>query len=629
MNKFAHILFLVSVCAITFFSGYQSLAGDTLNVYGVKNEEYVLSGSYMEIFEDTSTLLTIEDILLKDELKKQFRVNDKPFPFNENTGSAYWIKIIIRNYSDFDRHFIFESFSLNTSNMQLYYADENGTIIKQETGEQILYSQRYHNHKNLVLNLPMPKKGETRVFYVRVYSNLFSSFDYHIKALGWFVSYSLTEYLLLGIYYGILLIMGLYNLIIFFTLKARVHLYYVFYIAAGIFASLNEDKLGFQYLWPDSPFLNPVFAYHVTPAFFLSAFILYAMEFLELKQRLRKFYVPVILSVALYFILFAINIFSPIGHTLRLFYLIPYLIVYSASLYSYFFIRGHRPAKLFVIGSTFVMVSVILIQLRSMGYMPGNIFTVYILNYSLIVESVVLSIALSERIKLIQKEREEAQQRAIEELEENKRLQTVVNQQLREKQILQEKVNLELEEKVRERTVELQKAYEEISRMNDLLFADNIKLEINLKELAKARVMLKGVDFEEFSKIYPDEEACYKFLSELKWKDGYKCKKCGHENYCDGQTSFSRRCTRCRYDESPTAYTIFQGIKFPINKAFYILFLHYSSKEKLTSTEISRILFLRQKTCWSFIHKIVDAGKSKSSSRSKGVTGWASLIMEV
>src|SRR5690606_13382323 len=120
------------------------------------------------------------------------------------------------------------------------------------------------------------------------------------------------------------------------------------------------------------------------------------------------------------------------------------------------------------------------------------------------------------------------------------------------------------------------------------LQAENIQLEGNVKELTKARVLMKEVDFAEFSKIFPDKDSCMKYLYELKWKKGFMCKKCSNDKFFTGKDPFSKRCTKCGYNESATAYTIFHKCKFPINKAFYMLFLIYANKEKITSPELSQ-----------------------------------------
>lgn len=107
---------------------------------------------------------------------------------------------------------------------------------------------------------------------------------------------------------------------------------------------------------------------------------------------------------------------------------------------------------------------------------------------------------------------------------------------------------------------------------------------------------------------------CYKYLSEIKW-DGetFVCKKCGNTNYCNGHLPYSRRCTRCKYDESPTAGTMFDKIKFPLVKAFHIAFRISTRKKGMSSLELSEEYGLRQKTCWAFKRKIQKAMQSSGN----------------
>jgi hypothetical protein len=112
---------------------------------------------------------------------------------------------------------------------------------------------------------------------------------------------------------------------------------------------------------------------------------------------------------------------------------------------------------------------------------------------------------------------------------------------------------------------------------------------------------------EQLDELFTSDEKCFEFLAELKWKEGFKCKKCGNENYCQGKTPHSHRCTRCKTEESPTNGTIFHNCKFPISKAFYIAYNVCKGKEELSTYEFARRLSLRQMTCWNFKTKIQQA----------------------
>lgn len=119
-----------------------------------------------------------------------------------------------------------------------------------------------------------------------------------------------------------------------------------------------------------------------------------------------------------------------------------------------------------------------------------------------------------------------------------------------------------------------------------------------------------GVNSIRFYERFPNEEACYQYLSEIKWVSGFVCKKCGHDNYCAGRKPSSRRCTRCKYDESPTSGTMFEKCKFSLHLAFHLAFKISTKKKGMSSLELSHEFDLRQKTCWDFKQKIQQAMRS-------------------
>ena len=119
-----------------------------------------------------------------------------------------------------------------------------------------------------------------------------------------------------------------------------------------------------------------------------------------------------------------------------------------------------------------------------------------------------------------------------------------------------------------------------------------------------------GVNSIRFYKRFPDENVCYQYIADIKWSSGFVCMKCGNDNYCAGRKPSSRRCTRCKYDESPTAGTMFDKCKFSIHLAFHLVFKISTKKKGMSSLELSHEFDLRQKTCWEFKWKIQQAMRS-------------------
>ena len=120
-------------------------------------------------------------------------------------------------------------------------------------------------------------------------------------------------------------------------------------------------------------------------------------------------------------------------------------------------------------------------------------------------------------------------------------------------------------------------------------------------------IFKKDISEELLNELLQSDEKCLELLAEIKWENGFTCRKCGNDNYCPGKTPYARRCTKCKAEESATAGTIFHNCKFPIHKAFFIAYHVCKGKEDLSTYEFARRLSLRQMTCWNFRKKIQQA----------------------
>ena len=127
----------------------------------------------------------------------------------------------------------------------------------------------------------------------------------------------------------------------------------------------------------------------------------------------------------------------------------------------------------------------------------------------------------------------------------------------------------------------------------------------------ETRERFRGVNSIKFNRHFQSEEDCYRYLSEIKWPSGnYHCKRCGYTKHGKGKKPYSRRCTKCNYDESPTAGTMFDKCKFSLLIAFHIAFKISTKKKGMSSEELSEEFEVRQKTCWEFKWKVQQAMQS-------------------
>lgn len=123
------------------------------------------------------------------------------------------------------------------------------------------------------------------------------------------------------------------------------------------------------------------------------------------------------------------------------------------------------------------------------------------------------------------------------------------------------------------------------------------------------------INFPEFEDKFSTNEKCLEFLANEKWKEGYICIKCGNTNFCKGKTSFSRRCTKCKHDESATAHTMFHRCKIPLNEAFKLAY-EVCNLPDITVSKLSETIDRRHMTCWKLKKKIMECLKENQTATS-------------
>lgn len=99
---------------------------------------------------------------------------------------------------------------------------------------------------------------------------------------------------------------------------------------------------------------------------------------------------------------------------------------------------------------------------------------------------------------------------------------------------------------------------------------------------------------------------CFDFLYELKWGNGFKCRKCNNTTSRTGKTAYHKRCLHCDYEESVTAHTIFHHMRFPILKGFYMVYRIRQTNGNISALKLMTEVFMSTKTVSRFKKTIVD-----------------------
>ena len=128
----------------------------------------------------------------------------------------------------------------------------------------------------------------------------------------------------------------------------------------------------------------------------------------------------------------------------------------------------------------------------------------------------------------------------------------------------------------------------------------------------------KGQNLIEFVGRFDTDEKCMEYLSEIKWEDGYVCRKCKHTK-CQIRKNYSRTCNLCNDTESATANTLFHKLKFGLRKSFFICFEMTTTSKGLSALQIEVRFGIRENTARMFMQKVRTAMKSSENYLMTGI----------
>lgn len=588
--------------------------------------QHIFAFQEIEFLEDATASLTLEEILTSHQTEFSFSKTDFN-PENVNRNSSYWYRIRIQHNLTSKKQWVLEFFDQTIDRVDVYIPGGDGNFTHLQQGDQFEFTKRPLRHKNFVFPIDNNRK-DVGTYYFRVQSQQQADVIVVLRSSDYLFEYALDEYFFFGIFYGMILVFSFYNLLMYFAVRESHYIFYMLYLVGIGLYEMSADGIGFQYLWPAAVEWN-----QYAPGFTLflasSAALFFATSVLNLRKDEPWLYktLMVVLLARTVFLVLSISFFTS-WFAFRFIDAIPFSAAMFAGIYRWR--KGYKAARFLVIAYAFLFYGVIskVSLYFDFSWMPFGQLSHYSLSFCFIMEMLFLSFAISDKIRLLRIEKEIAQENTIVQLHENQLLKDNLNQELE----LQVKIKTAHIEEQKHQLEEVNKQLEfqsaEIAAMNALLERDNDQLKHDVAEVKEARILSKDVDFEEFSIMYPDDASCLKFLAERKWHDAFHCRKCHYTAYSEGKSLYSRRCTKCGYEESVTAYTLLQNTRLPINKAFYMIFLVYSSKGNISSHKLSELLQIRQSTCWSYSAKIKKAMKERRRiSPFNQHEGWDSLLL--
>jgi len=405
-------------------------ATDTLIIH--EGDTKLINKRYFKELENPRSSLTIQDVL-KDGV---FTESSSVLPRLKILNPVIWLKLVLLNKTT--QPFIPVTISASViDHFDLYFVEKNNNKITHIPAQSPLSSNRLLPAIHLINCTILPDSART--IYLRVQSNAPDIVPIEFHSAGNFWEKFIAKNTAFSIFMGIVAIMVLYNLLLYFTVKDKSYLYYVSYI---LFLGITQSTIrGYGSTLIDPIFLNTYFTPLCRIILWLSI-ILFVNEFLQLKQQnrqLHKYYF-------LLYILYAV----PLGVVATGNFVATYTVLSACATISsiallitgvWLYLKGYRPAKFFMFGWALFLTSVLFSIARNKGYVPYNDFTSNLILYSSVIEIVMFSLALADKINFYRDQNNQSQFLALKIARENERLIT--------------EQNIALETRVLERTKEL------------------------------------------------------------------------------------------------------------------------------------------------------------------------------
>jgi signal transduction histidine kinase len=363
-------------------------------------------GLQMEILEDKEKQWTIEDVTSL-EVAAQFVPSLEESPGFGFTDSAYWIRFQVRNEAsaDTDWLLVYEAAAFYID----YYfpaADGEGYDVI-HTGSALPFDTRDVPVGRFAFQVPIQLQ-ESKTVYMRFASGGTLILALTLLSEGTFTQQALTQQVVNGVLYGVLLILAIYNLVLFLTLHDRSYLYYVLFFGTILIGIMALDGFAAQYLWPN----QGLFAAISTRLFMVMSFalaLLFATSFLRTKEfSPRLHWVMIALSVTI-FVLLSLQIVwfraTAVIHVFLMIMSCTVMIIAGVVVWR----KGYYPARYFLFGWVVVLVGFIIFILTLVDVAPYTELSDSILRLGLIVLALVLSIGLAKRINIFRQEKVAAQ----------------------------------------------------------------------------------------------------------------------------------------------------------------------------------------------------------------------------
>ncbi|MCU0662975.1 MAG: ATP-binding protein [Myxococcota bacterium] len=367
----------------------------------------VFIGKHLELLPDVSAVYTIADVT-RSPLSMRFVRSEKEKPNFGITQSAYWARFALVNRGAALQRYLLELDYSNLDSITLFTPNDAGGFDAIELGDQVSFSRRAIKNRNPVFELEVPANS-SQTYFARLATSGSMQIALLLHSPNAFFGADHEQQMALGLYCGVILVMALYNLFLFFSIRDKTYIAYVGYVICIAATNLSLHGVTYEYLFHDWPALaNTLVPLSIAlTGLWGTVFTSMFLKTRHHSPRLHRFFV----GFTVYLVALAgVALAAPYSISLKLCGVTAGLwaiALFVSGVYVWK-VRAYEPARFYLLAWAAFLLGVLLLSGRVLGFLPNIFLTEYGVELGSAMEVVLLSFALADRIKQLEKDKNAA-----------------------------------------------------------------------------------------------------------------------------------------------------------------------------------------------------------------------------
>lgn len=371
---------------------------------------------YVYHLENESSKFAFQDFSIDDVLQRSTQEEGFENQGNEAanfgiTKHSYWYLLKLKNLNAKPLDLMLEIDWALMHEIVCYEVDDSRNLeIHFAIGRTEQHDKWEVPFRNPVLELNLEAK-ESKTYLIKLSSKHFFITPINLYTAKAFDGYKDNNYLLIGLFYGMILVMIFYHLFLYFSIGDIAYLYYTFYIVSFFLFQAAFDGVAFQYFYPTSTtWIHYSLDVYIYSTFFF--FLLFVRTYLQVSKHypyLTLFFNGLILSVL---VIGALSL--TFDYKVR-FYFQELVFILTAALMFYtglqYFRQKNLPVRYYFLATTPLFFGIALLLLMLNDWVAHDFLSQHLYQFGFGIELLLTSLNLGERFNLVKAEKETAEEK--------------------------------------------------------------------------------------------------------------------------------------------------------------------------------------------------------------------------